>query len=511
MENSFFIAHDFGTSGVKSIIIDQNGHVHADTIENYPMQMPKPNWVEQKPDDYWNAVTKATRNLVAEAKVDINKIKGIVFSTQAMGIIPIDKAGNILHPNISWVDGRAEEEAGKLMRKFLGKGVFKSIVGIELSGKDVIPKLMWIRDKMPDLYAKTDKFLDVNGFLKFKCTGKKVAEWSGACSYAFNLKKKDWERIFYKIAGIDINKLPDLVRSVDNVGGLTAEAAEAMNLVEGIPVYGGCDDTQSAAMGSAAIGEGEGHIYLGTAAQLTFTTSRNPNFKNGAVALQSADPKMNIVVGVTEAAGVNVEWLLNNYYKNEKVNLTPAELFKLFEEEIKSTPAGADYLIMTPWFLGERCPVATTTTRCTLFNLGHEHTRGHIARALCEGIAYNIRWKLENMKKDFSFKPNSLRVIGGGSNNQTWLQILADVLQLQIVTTNQPRHAGAIGGAMCAMVGSNTFGSFEDIHQLIKSDKVYVPNKENFSIYNHQFQLYKDLYKSLKKVYQKANEERFSS
>ncbi|MEZ5004039.1 MAG: FGGY-family carbohydrate kinase [Chitinophagales bacterium] len=505
-----FIAHDFGTSGVKSILIDQTGKIIADTIETYPMQMPKPGWVEQRPEDYWNAVTLATRNLIAESQVDVNAIKGIVFSTQAMGIIPIDKDGNVLHPNISWVDGRAEDEARQLMNKFLGKKVFKAIVGIEITGKDVLPKLVWIKNKLPDVYQKTDKFLDVNGYLKFKCTGKKVAEWSGACSYAFDIKKKDWERIFFKIAGVDINKLPDLIRSVDSVGGLTASAAREMNLVEGIPVYGGCDDTQSAAIGSGAIGEGEGHIYLGTAAQLTFTTKRTPKFKNGAVALQSADPNMNIVVGVTEAAGVNIEWLLNSLYATEKENLSTKDLFELFENEMRAIAPGADHLLFTPWFLGERCPVSTTLTRSTMFNLSHEHTRGHMARALCEGIAYNIRWKLQNMEKDFGFHQNALRVIGGGSNNKLWLQILADVTQREIITTNQPRHAGAIGAAMCAMVGSKTYPGFESIHNLISAEQKYLPNPDNFTIYNQQFELYINIYKALKPVYAKANRTRFS-
>ncbi len=509
MDYTYFIAHDLGTSGVKSILINQTGEIKAHSIVAYPLQMPKPGWVEQKPEDYWNAVTKSTKSLIDQSNVDIKFIKGIVFTTQAMGIIPVDVDGNVLHPNISWVDGRAEKEAVKLMNKFLHKKVFKTIVGIEITGKDVIPKLMWIRDNLPEIYKKTDKFLDVNGYLKFKCTGKKVAEWSGACSYAFDLKKKDWERIFYKIAGIDQNKLPDLVRSIDAIGGLTKEAANQMNLVESIPIYGGCDDTQSALVGAGAIGEGQAHIYLGTAAQLTFSTKRAPKFKHGAVAMQGADPKMNLIVGVTEAAGVNVDWLLRSLYDKEKLSVKV--LFELFEKDISSINPGSDYLLWTPWFLGERCPVSTTLTRSSMFNLSHEHTRAHMARALCEGIGYNIRWKLEHMEKDFSFHQDQIRIIGGGSNNKTWLQILADITQRKIVKTNQPRHAGAIGAAMCAMVGSGIYSSFDSIHDLIKEAEVFVPNPNNFDIYNSQFNLYKDLYKALKPVYTKANRERFST
>ncbi len=285
MKLKYFIAHDFGTSGAKSILIDEVGTILAHTIFNYSMQTPHPGWVEQLPEDYWQAAIQSTQKLMLEAKVEASDIKGIVFTTQAMGVIPVDVQGNVLHPNISWVDGRAEEEAVLLMRKFGGKKIFKAIVGIEITGKDVIPKLIWLKLNRPEIYQKTHHFLDVNGYLKFKCTGKMVAEWSGACSYAFNLNKKDWERIFFRIAGVDLKKLPPLVKSTDNIGGLTETAAAAFGLLAGTPVYGGCDDTQSAAIGSGAIGEGQGHIYLGTAAQLTFTTSKAPKFKNGAVAL----------------------------------------------------------------------------------------------------------------------------------------------------------------------------------------------------------------------------------
>jgi xylulokinase len=503
----YFIAHDFGTSGAKSILIDHIGNILSHTISNYTLQMPHPGWVEQVPDDYWQAAIVSTRKLMLDARVAPSDIQGIVFTTQAMGIIPIDADGNVLHPNISWVDGRAEDEAVLLMRKFGGKKIFKSIVGIEITGKDVIPKLIWLKLKRPDIYKKTHHFLDVNGYLKFKCTGKMVAEWSGACSYAFNLNKKDWERIFFKIAGVDLNKLPPLVKSTENIGGLTDTAAAELGLLVGTPVYGGCDDTQSAAIGSGAIGEGQGHIYLGTAAQLTFTTSKAPKFKNGAVALQSADPQKNIVVGVTEAAGVNVEWFLKQFYKDGSKTLL--ETFETFEAEMSAIAAGSDHLIFTPWFLGERCPVSTTLTRSTMFNLSHEHTRGHMARALCEGIAYNIRWKLNIMENQFGFKQDELRIIGGGSQNNTWMQILADVTQKKIVKTNQPRHAGAIGGAMCAMVGSGVYPNFESVHQLIQPAKVFQPTAANYKIYDELFLQYKSLYHSLKKLYATSNQARF--
>ena len=506
----YFLAYDMGTSSVKAVLVDEKGNIMANAIGEYPLYMPHPGWVEQIPSDYWSAVCVTTRKMVEETKVDLHQIKGIIFSTQAMGIIPVTQDGEVLYPNITWVDGRAETQAKKAMNKFLGKSVFKAIVGIEITGKDVIPKLMWLKEVKPEIFDKTYKFLDVNGYMKYRCTGRMVAEWSGACSYAFDLKKKDWERIFFKLTGIGTEKLPDLVKSTDLVGGLTEIAAQEMGLIPGIAVYGGCDDTQSAAVGTTAIGEGEAHIYTGTSAWVGISTAKYPKFKNGAVCLQSANPEQNLVVGITESAGANTDWLIKTFYLTEKQQMTEKELFAYIEEEAKSAPPGCDQLIVTPWFLGERCPVSTTTTRSTVFNMTHDHTRGHVVRAHFEGIAYNLRWALENMEKDFGFKVTQIKATGGGTHNDTWMQIIANITGREVLVASEPKMAGALGVAICAMIGSGTIQKFSDIHQIITIKQRFQPDLKDRKLYDNNYQTYKKLYSTLKHLYLEVNGEKFA-
>lgn len=508
LKKKYVIAHDVGTGSNKAALISADGQILASSEASYPFQYPQPGWVEQNPEDYWKAIVESTGDLIRKSGTDPTEIIGLSFSTQAMGIIPVDKAGEVLHPNITWVDGRAEDEAGWLMRRFIGKEVFKAVVGIKLTGKDVIPKLIWLKRNKPDIYERTDIFLDVNGYLKLKATGKRVAEWSGACSYAFNLKKKDWERIFFKMAGIDLEKLPPLVKSTDKVGGLTTEAAKQLGLNEETPVFGGCDDTQSAALGTGSTGEGEAHIYLGTSAWVGVTTAKIHKFKHGAVCLQSADPEKNLVVGITESAGNNLEWLMENFYRKEK-EAPEEDIYKLIEKEAALIPPGADHLIFTPWLLGERCPVSTTTTRGTVFNLGLEHTRGHFVRALGEGIAYNLRWTIENFEKDFGFKISSLRITGGGSQNDLWMQSFADIIRRPVHTTSQAKMAGTIGAAVCAFVGAGIFQSFDEVKKFVQTKKTFVPEKANEQIYNEIFSSYQQIYKKLKGEYKKINLKRF--
>jgi len=507
-QKNIVIAHDVGTSSVKSALVDSNGNILKHATHSYPTYNPQPGWVEQEPEDYWNAIVANTKKLVFE--IDKTQILGMVFTTQAMGIIPVDRNGNVLRRNITWVDGRAEEQSRWMMNMFGGKAAFKSFLGIEITGKDVVPKLRWLKQNEPKIYNETHKVLDVNGYLRFKATGEMAAEWSGACSYGFNLKKKDWEHLFYIAVGFDRQKLPKLIRSVDIAGKLTDKAAEELGLSTDVPVFGGCDDTLSAAIGSGSVREGEAHAYIGTSAWAGVTTARSPKFKNGAVCLQSADPEKNLVIGITESAGNNLEWLINQFYKKELEEVGAENIYAILDGDAAKIPAGSEHLIITPWFLGERCPVGTTTTRGTVFNLSLEHTRGHFVKALSEGIGYNLRWIFENYERDFKFKIPGFRFIGGGSQNDQWMQTIADITGRTITTTNHPTMAGAIGAAMCAFVGAGIFADFTSVDKIVKPAKTFVPNIENKTIYDELFIIYKDIYNRLKGTYQRANSKRFS-
>ena len=254
--SKYIIAHDMGTSSDKAVLVDFEGQIISSQTEPYPTYYPAPAFVEQDPADYWRAVCEATAKLMDKTGTDPDDVMGIVFSTQAMGIIPIDKYGNVLHNNITWVDGRAEKQAQSIMKKLGGKRIFSLLAGTPIMGKDVVAKLIWLKEEMPSVYNDAMYFLDVNGFLKFKCTGVAVAEYSGASSYGLDTKKKKWLGAL-KFTGIDMKKLPPLVKSTDMIGdGLTEEAAKAMKLNPGTPVFGGCDDTQAAALGSGMNGEG---------------------------------------------------------------------------------------------------------------------------------------------------------------------------------------------------------------------------------------------------------------
>lgn len=505
----YIISFDMGTSSNKAVLVDYSGKIIAQSRADYGMSYPYPAWAEQNPNEYWAGVCKSSKELLSKTGIKKEDVKGIVFATQAMGVIPVDEEGEILYPNISWVDGRAQRQADSIMRKFGGPKIFTLFSGTPIMGKDVVAKIMWVKEERPDIYKRTKYFLDVNGYLKMKCTGRMVAELSGASSYGLDLKKNTWLSVL-KLTGIDMSKLPPLVKSTDNVGPLLEKAAGEMGLLEGTPVFGGCDDVQSACIGSGMTRDGDVHIYLGTSAWVCASSKDKTKFKNGAAAIKSADPEMNLISGITESAGANIDWIMNQFFSKEKETYGE-DIYRKMDELIVKIPCGSDGLICTPWILGERCPVSTTTTRATLFNMTNVHTREHIMRAVYEGIGFNLRWILDNYKKDYLFKCKTFRVVGGGALDEVWMQIIADITGTEFSVISNPRNAGALGGAIIAMIGLGELKGFEDAYKFAKVSKVFTPNPINFDVYNKMYKTYKEIYFGLKNAYEMANGDRFTN
>lgn len=503
----YILSHDIGTSSDKAVLVDFHGNVIATSTAAYKTFYPEPSWVEQNPEDYWKAVTETTKLLISQNNINPEQIKAIVFSTQAQGIIPVDEDGTVLYNNITWVDGRAQKQAEAIMKRLGGRRIFTLAAGTPIMGKDCIAKIVWLKEEKPEIYHKTHRILDVNGYLKFKCTGKMVAELSGASSYGLDLKKKKWLSVM-RLTGVDVKKLPPLVCSTDLVGGLTKAAAECMGLLEGTPVFGGCDDVQAAAVGSGMCGDGDIHIYLGTSAWVAATSKKEDKFIHGAAAIQSADKEMNLIAGITESAGANIQWLCEEFFSREK-ELYGEKIYDYMDKVVQTIPPGSDHLICTPWMLGERCPVSTTTTRATLFNMSLIHTREHLMRSVYEGIGYNLRWVLENYEKDYGFSSDALRIIGGGALDDVWMQIIADITGREFFIVKDPRNAGAVGAAIVALIGLGELEGFQRAKAFVKVTKKYSPNIENKVIYDDLFKIYKEIYYSLKQVYKNANSDRF--
>jgi len=504
----YIIAHDVGTSGNKAVLVDTEGHVHGKSWEPYKVYYPRPDWAEQQPEDWWHAVTHTTRSLLEKTGVSPSDILCITHSAQLLGIVPMDAKMEPLRPAIIWLDNRACHQANRIMRKFVNARLFALIAGTALCGKDGIPKLLWLKQEEPDVYKKMSCFLDVGGYLIYRCTGNIVMEWTGASVFGLDLKKKQWLSSIFRYVGLDPAKFPPLVRPIDQVGTLSKEAASACGLLQGTPVIAGAGDAPCAAVGSGAVGEGEGHVYLGTSSWVGVVTQRTPKGKCGAASIHSADPDKAFLFAESETAGACIQWMAEQLYSPEKPECNIADVYALMDERAAQIPPGSGYLLFTPWMYGERAPISDCNVRSSFLNLSAEHTRDHMLRAVYEGIAYNIRWIVEIVEKEFKFPLPSLRVIGGGAKAAPLMQILADVTQRKAETVRYPQEAGAVGAAMVAAVGLGIYPNFEALKKVVNVGKAFEPEEKNREIYDSLYRFYQEAYSSLRGFYKRLNERR---
>jgi len=508
----YIIAHDVGTGGNKAILVTPEGETRGSTMECYETSYPRPNWAEQNPDDWWQAIAASTRELLDQTGVRPPEILAVVFSTQMLGVVPVDGQGEPLRPGIIWLDGRAPEQARQVMTRLGGPWIFAQIVGAALGGKDVLPKMLWLKQNEPDLFARTDKLLDVSGYLLRRATGKMACEWSAASvSGLFSVKKKRWDDFLIRFFGLPRDKFPTLYRSTDQVGGLVPEAAADCGLLEGTPVFAGAGDAPSAAVGSGAVGEGEGHIYLGTSGWVGAVIGKHPTGRHGIAAIQAADPNKAFLIAETETAGACLQWIANQFYREEQRDPNVSNVFRLMDEAVETIPAGSDYLLFTPWLYGERVPVSDVFVRSTFVNLSYDHTREHMLRAVYEGVAYNLRWMLELMSGSFGYHQDTIRVMGGGARGGPWMQIIADVTHKRIETVPNPQAAGAVGCALIAAIGLGIYPDFESLKEVIRVEHTFEPRTEHRAVYDTLYESYKEIYRSLRSVYRRINRERFAA
>jgi len=498
----YLLAHDVGTSGDKAALVTTDGRVVATEHEPYPTRYPRPLWAEQDPQDWWRAVAVTTRRLLETSGVKPAEILGLAFSTQMVNALPVDAQCQPLMPCISWLDGRAGKEAQIVMRKVGGPAIFAMLVGVAMTGKDLLPKYLWLKRNQPDVYNKAAAIVDASSYLLYQATGRLVYEWSTASvTGLFDLKKKVWDTTLIRFFGLDPSKFPTLVQSHERVGGLTPQAAAALGLLEGTPVFGGAGDAMTAAVGSGAVKEGEGHLCLGTSGFVGILTSKRVVGKRGIVTIQSADPDKLLLIAETETAGACLKWAAKELYGAEP----DSAAYQLLDREVAGTAPGAGSLIFTPWMYGERCPVADESVRAAFINLGANHTRAQMTRAIYEGVAYNVRWILESIDELYRFRPDPLRVIGGGAQGLPWLRIVADVTGRTLESAPNPHHASAVGAALIAAVGLGLYPSLEATKSLVPAGHVVAPDAAPRATYDELYVAYRQVYRSLRDLYHTLN------
>jgi xylulokinase len=522
MAEKYIVSHDLGTSGNKAVLVTVYGEIIDTDKQTYPIYHPHSAWAEQDPDDWWKAVCDTTRNVIQKAGVKPEDIVGVTFSSQSQTLVPVDENCIPVRPAISWLDGRSAD----IMRekvwtppRVMGYNIFNILKFLIITGgspgqtgKDQIGKILWLQQHEPENYNKIKMLLDAKDYVVYHMTGNYVKSADMAVLWWFLDTRKNrnvWHPKLCKLANIKSKMLPEVKESAAVVGEITKKAAEVTGLLPGTPVINGAADLACAALGSGAINEGELHICIGTSSWVAgHFTKRKIDIPHYTGCIGSANPqKYYLGMAHQETAGVCLEWLKDKvlYHKDQLLKEHHVDkIYEILDKLAAQVKPGAEGLIFTPWMYGERCPLDDDHVRAGLFNIGLNHSREHIVRAVLEGIAFNTRWAMETLENLYS-KVDELTFIGGGAKSNIWCQIVADITNRVIHQVEHPHHAGAKGIALLASLALGYIESFEDIKKYIKIKQSFYPNPDNRELYDRLFKEFKNIYKQNKGWYSRMN------
>ncbi|MDP1713400.1 MAG: xylulokinase [Anaerolineales bacterium] len=504
----FILAHDLGTTGNKATLFDDEGRLVASTFSGYETAHPQATWAEQNPDDWWRAVTNATRELLSKSRVAPQEIAVIAFSGQMMGCLPVDAAGNPLRPCIIWADQRAVAQAAQLAEHVGEERVYR-ITGHRISPTYSASKIMWVRDNEPDLFARVHKFLHVKDFIAYRMTGAFVTDRSDASGMnLYNLEGGAWSDEILNAIGLDPRRLPDIHNSTDIIGEITKEAAEQLGLAAGTPVVIGGGDGASAAVGAGAITEGPAYNYIGSSSWISFAATR-PIYDPGRRIFNWAHmvPNMFAPCGTMQAAGGSYQWLQRQvcWSESREAGETGEDVYEIMNRRAAESVPGAHDLLFLPYLQGERSPHWNPKARGGFVGLQVTHTRADLIRAMLEGISMNLRTILQSFL-DANARIDEVILIGGGAKGELWRQILADVFGRPTLRPRLLDEATSLGAAVAGGVGVGLFHDFSIVKQRIEIVNRHVPNPEAQAVYNRLYPIFLETYTALVPIFDQLHE-----
>ncbi len=522
MSNTYVLAIDHGTSGIKAALVSTRGQVVDFAFEETPIHFLEGGGAEQDPCDWWDALLRACGTLVRRGAVPAERIRAVCVSSTFSSTVAVDRKGDHLMPALTWMDSRGAPYVKRLMRGFpsiQGYGLRQLLRwlpptggGPTLSGKDDIAHVLLIREEFPEVYARTATFLPSKDYLNLRLTGQCRASYDSMQLF-WVTDIRDVDHIHYddeliRQAGIARDKLPDLASSTAVLAPLSAPVADAIGLARDVPVFMGSPDHQCALIGSGAVRDYEGHVYIGTSSwvQCPIPFKKTDPFHSIA-AFPTAIPGRYQSVNEQDIAGGLITFLVHNLLfpgNPLRPESPPPDVYTLLDRIAEGVPAGSHKLIVTPWLNGERTPVDDTTLRAGIHNLSTTTTQDHLIRAFLEGVAYNIRWSLGYVERFVGRRFASLNLVGGGALSDVWCQILSDVLDREILQVKDPMQANARGAAFIAAVGLGEI-TFADIPSLMEYAHTFRPRPENRRIYDELFKGFVRIYRKNRGLYRRLN------
>jgi xylulokinase len=501
MGQDYLLGVDIGTYSSKGVLVRQDGQIIASHVVAHGMGMPAPGYFEHDADGvWWHDFVEIVRNLLTASKINAAQILAIGTSAIGPCVLPIDSNAKPLRPGILYgIDTRASQEIAYL-ENALGKPAIFQKSGTHLNSQASGPKILWIRNHEPDVYAQTRWFLTSQAYLVYRLTGVASIDIYSASGYAplFNIYDFDWyEDAARHITPID--RLPPAYWSCDIVGQVTAKAAAETGLAEGTPVIAGTIDAAAEAI-SAGVAE-FGDMMLMFGSSLFFIMKTAALFKTRHFwSANFLEPGAFAFMGGMSTAGSLTTWFRDEFAAAEvqREKSGGSNAYAVLAEEAATSPAGANGLIALPYFEGERTPLHDPKARGVFFGLSLTHTRGDVYRAILESIGFGIRHNLEVMREE-GVMPERILAVGGGTHNDLWMQLVSDIVDLELVIPAQ-RIGASYGDAFMAGVGVGLFKNLAEITRWVKTKKVVTPNLTTYGRYPCNYQIFRALYEATKSL-----------
>jgi xylulokinase len=490
---AYFLGIDSSTTGVKALLIDESGAVAGTATTELPLSTPKPLWSEQDPADWWEGTAKSIRQALAETGISGQAVAAVGLTGQMHGLTLLDEAGEVLRPAILWNDQRTGAECDDI-RTRLGKEKLIQITGNDALTGFTAPKILWVRKHEPEIYAKARHILLPKDYVRFKLTGAYALDRAGgAGTLLFNLAERDWSAEVLEALDIPADWLPPTHEGPEVTGRISAEAAQATGLQAGTPVVGGGGDQAAQAVGVGAVQPGIIALTLGTSG-VVFASTPEPFIEpEGRLhAFCHAVPGRWHLMGVMLSAAGSLRWYRDTVAAG-------VDFDDLLAPTADVRP-GSEGLLFLPYLTGERTPHPDPLARGAFVGLTVRHGQAHLTRAVLEGVAFGLRDSFELMKSVGLAEVSQVRVSGGGAKSPLWRQILADVLNVELVTVNTTEGA-ALGAALLAGVGA---GAWPDVdtacERCIGLTGSTSPKAESAAKYEPLYAQYRALYPALKDI-----------
>ncbi len=499
---SHLLGIDIGTSGTKTLVCDHDGHVLATAMAEHDIASPHPGWSEQDPLQWWSATCKATKAALRKAKINAAQITGIGLSGQMHGSVFLGDDELPLRAALLWNDQRTAEQCDEIESKAGGRRKLINMVGNPALTGFTAPKILWVRQHEPKIYAKTKHILLPKDYIRFCMTGEYATEVGDASgTLLLDVKKRAWNKKLLSVLEIDSDLMPPCFESHVVSGTLHKAGAKALGLKEGTPVVGGSGDQPAGAVGNGITSAGIVSATLGTSG-VVFAHADEPTYDpSGRVhtMCHAVEGKW-CVFGCMLSAGGSFQWFRNHLAQQEMIEAKRLKVdpYEVLIEEAKLTGAGCEGLFFLPYLTGERCPYPNPNARGGWIGLTARHNRAAMIRSVLEGVTFGMADALRIME-GMDIKVRTVRVSGGGARSPFWRQLQADIYSKNVATINA-QEGPAYGVAILAGVGT---GVWKNVPQACKAviheTEKLKPNRKLAKLYAKHHEQYQALYASLEK------------